>query len=96
MPRRASRLVLASLCLGPLLPSGRAAGAGTPTYTTTPARWLPRLAETNANNLVPSSGFELGAAGWSSLGQLTGWVGDLSSLSVLLVCRVHAQAVIAS
>lgn len=78
--RRASHLVLASLCLGPLLRSGHAAGAGTPTDPTTPVRWLPRLPETDANNLVPNSGFELGAAGWSSLGQLTGWGGDLSSL----------------
>ena len=30
--------------------------------------WQPRLPLTEANNLVPNSGFELGASGWSSLG----------------------------
>jgi hypothetical protein len=42
--------------------------------------WLPRLPETEAKNLVPNSGFELGGAGWSSLGEMTGWGGSLSSL----------------
>ncbi|MDB6168506.1 MAG: hypothetical protein JWM88_1370 [Verrucomicrobia bacterium] len=44
------------------------------------ARWQPRLPPTDARNLVPNSGFELGGAGWSSLGESTGWSGDLSSL----------------
>jgi len=43
-------------------------------------QWQPRLPETDAKNLLPNSGFELGASGWSSLGETTAWGGDFSSL----------------
>lgn len=78
--RCTSLLVLASLCLGPLAPICHAAVGGAPVDSKTPVRWMPRLMETDANNLVPNSGFELGTAGWSSLGETTAWGGDLSSL----------------
>ncbi len=77
--RRARRIrVLIFACLG------SAIGLASSTAGTNPAeirvRWQPRLPATDALNLVPNSGFELGGAGWSSLGETTGWGGDLSSL----------------
>ncbi len=78
--RRISRLLLASFCLGPSVPAGLAAGESPGEAPPPSVRWLPRLPDTDANNLVPNSGFELGGAGWSSLGKQTGWGGNLSSL----------------
>jgi hypothetical protein len=43
-------------------------------------QWQPRLPLTDANNLIPNSGFELGTSGWSSLGEVTPWSGNLSTL----------------
>lgn len=53
------------------------------------SRWQPRLPETAATNLVPNSSFELGATGWSSLGERTGWNGSFSSLYGTITGREH-------
>lgn len=44
------------------------------------SRFQPRIASIGSKNLLPNSSFECGTAGWSSLGQVTGWGGDLSGL----------------
>src|SRR5690606_35192748 len=43
-------------------------------------RFNPRVADIGATNMVPNSSFEAGASGWSSIGQLTAWGGELTGL----------------
>ncbi len=43
-------------------------------------RWNPPIPAIGSINLLPNAGFELGEDGWSSLGKLTGWAGDLCGL----------------
>ncbi len=40
----------------------------------------PRVSSIGSKNLLRNSSFELGNDNWSSLGQMTGWIGDLSGL----------------
>jgi len=75
-PLRSLTIVLS---LVPLIPV-RAADPLMDRTSTEKSRWQPRLPLTDAKNLVPNSSFELGSAGWLSMGELTGWGGELSSL----------------
>jgi len=45
-----------------------------------PSRYLPRVPACGARNLLPNSSFEAGTDGWATLGQRTGWGGDVSGL----------------
>ena len=44
------------------------------------SHFQPRLPSIGSKNFLPNSSFELGTDHWSSLGQITGWGGDLSGL----------------
>ncbi len=45
-----------------------------------PVHWSPSIAEVGAKNLLPNGSFECGNCGWSSIGRMTGWGGDLCGL----------------
>jgi hypothetical protein len=74
--RSARRAFIDGLCFTSLLVVG---GVSAEPAAQIP-QWQPRLPPTAAKNLIPNSGFELGSFGWSSLGEVTAWGGEFSSL----------------
>lgn len=48
-----------------------------------PVHWSPSIADVGARNLLPNGSFECGGCGWSSIGRMTGWGGDL--------CRLYGE-----
>lgn len=76
--RQGSIVEIAALALGCLglaacEPEAKVQPQGAP-------QWQPRLPLTDANNLIPNSGFELGTSGWSSLGETSPGNGNFFSL----------------
>ncbi len=55
-------------------------GAVSPIDTQNLVKRNPRIPSVKSGNMLPNGSFEAGAGGWSSMGEHTGWGGDLTSL----------------